>query len=112
MFSFSAFWRRSGIRSQPGREPGFVDGSGGESENGLSCVLFLGGKEIIVDFKKEYANDETGTLIAIDKRMVTHYADDVSRSQVDHVRGFSIGMNLTRTGQRRIKQCGIAQAGC
>jgi hypothetical protein len=70
------------------------------------------GEQIAVDFEKEYANDETGALIAIDRRTVTHYTDDVSDSQIDKVCGFGTGVKLTWSGERRIERRFIAQPRC
>src|SRR5713226_8669509 len=106
-------WRskRPDVGAEPGGEGGFVEGSGGEAEDGL-CSGFLGGGEMIaVQFEEEDADEEAGALFAVDERVVADNACGVVGSHVYDVRVIAIGVELLRPGKGGLKQVHIAYAG-
>ena len=62
--------RTRGVGAEPGGEGGFVEGSGGEAEDGLCGGFFSGGETIAVRFEEEDAEEEAGAFVAVDERVV------------------------------------------
>ncbi len=51
------------VRAEPGGEGGFIEGSGGEAQNGLCGGFFGGGETIAVQFEEEDADEEAGAFV-------------------------------------------------
>ena len=70
------------VHSHPGSKGGFVEGSGGEAEDGLRGVLFGGRKAVAVHFEEQDADEKAGALVPIDKGVVADNAGGVCSSQL------------------------------
>ena len=70
---------------QEQNEAGFVDGPGGEFEDGLCGFGFGGGEVEAIYFEKQDSDDKAGALISIDEGMVLDDACGVGRRHVDYV---------------------------
>jgi hypothetical protein len=95
----------------PGGEGGFIEGSGGEAEDGLRGGFFGGGEARAVHFEEEDTEEEAGPFVAIEEGVVADNTDSVGRSQVYDVRFVAISMELPRSGKSGLKQTDMAHAG-
>ena len=66
-------------------EAGFIDGSGGESQDGLGGFGLRSGERETVHLKKQNPDDKARTLVAIDKWMVLDDAGRIGSSHFDDV---------------------------
>src|SRR4029077_634946 len=67
-------------------EAGFIDGSGGESQDGLGGFGLRSGERETVHLKKQNPDDKARTLVAVDKWMVLDDACRIGSSHFDDTR--------------------------
>jgi len=77
----------------------------------LSGVFLAGLKVEAVELKKQDTDHETGSLVAIDERVVVDDTGGVESGHLDDVARSGIGMMLAGTSQGRLQQPSIAQSG-
>jgi hypothetical protein len=82
----------------------FIQSSRRKVDYGLRRHLFTGGKTIAIELEEENSNQEAGSLVAVDERMVGNNSRCVERSQVDDIRRGTVGMMLQRPRQRGLQQ--------
>jgi hypothetical protein len=98
------------VRVHPGGEGGFVEGSGGEVEQGLRGVFFGSSKAAAVYFEEEDSDDKAGALVPIDEGVVADNACGVCSSHVYDIQVVPVGMELLRPGKGGLKEAGVADA--
>src|SRR5712691_2605849 len=98
------------VGAEPGGEGGFIEGSGGEGEDGLGGGFFSCREVKTVQLEEKDADEEAGAFIAIDEGVGADDAGDVGSSLVYNVRVAAVGMQLSGPGESRVQQAGIAKA--
>jgi hypothetical protein len=76
----------------------------------LRRYLFTSGKTIAIELEEENPNQEAGSLVAVDERMVGDNGRRVQRSQVDDIRYGTVGVVLLRPSKRGLQQRVVAHS--
>lgn len=95
------------VLPQPRRIRSFVESARRQPHDSLRSVSFAGPEVESVEFKEEYAGNEAGPLVAIEKRMVADNTRCVKTSHGENVRGIGIGVMLARPSERGFQEPSI-----
>lgn len=92
------------IPTEPLRESLFVERPRSEVHYNSCGVFFRSGEAIAVDFHEEHANDETYTLVSVDKRVIADNPGHIGSGHFYDAGFLTIGMELAWSRERGFEQ--------
>jgi hypothetical protein len=100
----------SGSGLEPRGVISFVDFPGREGKRAKGCVHLGRLQAPSIDLQKGHRDDESGSFVAVDKRVIFDQAERTTRRQFEN-RGLTIGEKIEWLAQRRIQEAFVTQSG-
>ncbi len=95
--------------AQPGGELGFVQFAGGEGEDGQNTLSITDLKLMAVNGEEQFAGNQRGALVAIDKRVIPGYPEAISRRECRNI-WITVRCEIFGPSQGRFEQADISNA--
>src|SRR5437660_7436522 len=96
------------VRLEPARKLRFANTPSRQFHHRLRCILFPGKKLESIELQEQNTDHESGSLVSIDKGMVSNNPRCVDGSQIGQASAFLVRVILPRSRQRRLQQARIA----